>query len=268
MRSPRSGAAAPSRARWPIGAPGRRCRTVIAIAFLGASGVASVQAAVWGYIDADGKAHVATEKLDERYQLFFRGKSEGELAADAAARAAPSLDPAFAATPIFRRVETHPNVRRFEPLIARHAAAYGVDAALVKAVVAVESAYEVRAVSQRGAIGLMQVIPETAERYGVTGDARGSVEQKLLDPAVNIRIGTRYLKDLLERFAGDTVLALAAYNAGEASVEHYGSQVPPFPETREFVRLVLQFHEWYKPPPPPPPPPLRVTIPRRPAPAR
>lgn len=262
-----SSLALPRRRRWTA-VSNRRWRIALAVACIGASTAAPLPAAVWGYIDADGKAHVATEKLDERYQLFFLGKTEGELAADAAARAAPPLDPGFVDTPLFRRIDGNANAQKFAPLIIRHAAAYDVDASLVKAVVAVESAYEVEAVSPRGAIGLMQVIPATAERYGLTSDTRGSVEQKLLDPEVNIRIGTRYLKDLLARFAGDTALALAAYNAGEGSVDRHGSQVPPFAETQAFVRLVLQFHQWYQPAPAPAPPPLRVTIPRRPAPPR
>ncbi len=239
----------------------------LALVAVAATAATAGHAAVWGYIDADGRAHVATEQLDARYQLFFRGKTEAELAADAAARAAPQPDPALASTPIFRRVQAHPAVQAFAPLIARHAKAQGVDVALVKAVVAVESAFEAHAVSPRGAIGLMQVIPATARRYGIVDDAKGSVEQKLLDPALNIGIGTRYLKDLLVRFSGDVALALAAYNAGEGSVERHGSTVPPYPETQEFVRLALQFHEFYKPPPPPPAP-TRITIPRRPTAAR
>lgn len=242
----------------------------LALALMAALAAPQAHAAVWGYIDAQGKAHLATEKLDERYQLFFKGKSEGELAAEAdrAAKAAPPSSEAFVRTPIFRRLEAHPNVKRYEPLIARHAAQHDLDVALVKAVVAVESAYEPTAVSHKGAIGLMQVIPDTAERYGITDDARRTVEQKLLDPAINIGVGTRYLKDLLGLFDGDIVLAVAAYNAGEGAVARYGNQVPPFPETQAFVKLVQQFHELYKPPPPPPPPapPSRITIPRRPAP--
>ncbi len=247
----------------PIACPVRRA---VAIAFLTsfASLPVAAQGAVWGYIDEHGTPHLATEKLDERYQLFFKGKTAGEIAADAAARAAPQPDEAFVRTPIFRRVEAHPNVKKYEPLLAHHAKENGVDLALVKAVVAVESAYEPDSVSSKGAVGLMQVIPDTALRYGVNDDAKRTVEQKLLDPAINARIGTRYLGDLLTRFGGDIALAVAAYNAGEGTVERYGNKVPPFPETQEFVKLVLQFHELYKPPPPPPPKPSRITIPRRP----
>ena len=220
--------------------------------------VASHAAAdIWGYIDAQGRPHVATEKLDERYQLFYKGRTSADVAPPA-----PALDDAFAQSAIYKRVVDHPNVRRFEPLIVRHARRHGVDAALVKAVVAVESAFEPDAVSPKGALGLMQVIPETAERYGVAGDRRRTVEQKLFDPAINVDVGTRYLRDLLALFADDVALALAAYNAGENSVLKYDRTVPPFPETREFVRLVQQFHALYRPPPPPPKP-SRITIPKQ-----
>ena len=225
-----------------------------------------MHAAVWGYIDEQGRAHLATEKLDERYQLFFKGKTEHEIAADDAAKAASSRDEAFVRTPIFRRLEADPNVARYEPLIVRHAKAQGLDVSLVKAVVAVESAYQSAAISQKGAVGLMQVIPETAERYGISDDTTRTVEQKLLDPAVNIGVGTRYLRDLLKLFADDVELALAAYNAREGAVARYGNKVPPFPETQEFVKLVRQFHELYQPPPAPPRLPARISIPRRPAP--
>ena len=82
----------------------------------------------------------------------------------------------------------------------------------------------------------MQVIPDTGERYGLAGDARRSIAQLLLDPATNLRIGTRYLRDLLDRFENSLPLALAAYNAGEGSVAARENTVPPFAETRDFVR--------------------------------
>ncbi len=236
-----------------------RCLAVAGFAALAAAPL-SARADVWGYIDAEGRPHVATEKLDERYQLFYKGRSSADAAPPAPV---PAADAALAQTAIYRRVVGHPNVERFEPLIARHARRHGVDAALVKAVVAVESAFESDAVSPKGALGLMQVIPETGERYGVSADRKRTVEQKLLDPTINIDVGTRYLRDLLALFADDVALALAAYNAGEATVLKYGRTVPPFPETREFVSLVRQFHALYRPPPPPPPKPSRITIPKK-----
>jgi soluble lytic murein transglycosylase-like protein len=164
---------------------------------------------------------------------------------------------------IRNRVSGHPNVAKFAPLIERHASANGLDPALVKAVVAVESAFDPAAVSPKGAIGLMQVIPATGERYGLQPDRRRSVEQKLLDPATNVRIGTRYLADLLRRFDNDLVLALAGYNAGEGAVLRHARRVPPFAETRAYVELVQQFRDWYTPPPAPPPRPTRVVVPRQ-----
>jgi soluble lytic murein transglycosylase-like protein len=222
---------------------------------------AQSHAAVWGYIDEEGKPHIATEKLDDRYQLFFKGPTSAELAARAKPRG-PAIDEAFVTTPIFRRMESHPNFKRYEPLIVRYAKQHNVEVALVKAIVAVESAYEPSAVSRRGALGLMQVIPETAQRYGVTDDAKRTVAQKLLDPAINISVGTRYLRDLLALFADDLSLALAAYNAGEAAVQRYDNKVPPFPETQEYVKLVTQFYALYRPPPAPPKP-SRITVPKR-----
>lgn len=215
-------------------------------------------AAVWGYIDENGRPHIATEKLDERYQLFFKGPTTAELAE----KARPPAEPVVK-TPVFERLERHPNVKRYEPLIARYAKEHDLDAALVKAVVAVESAYEPMAVSPKGAVGLMQVIPDTAARYGVTDDAKRTITQKLQDPATNIRVGTRYLRDLLALFANDLTLALAAYNAGEGAVQRYDNRIPPYAETQEYVKLVTQFYALYKPPPPRLPKPSRITVPKR-----
>ncbi|MEO8755090.1 MAG: lytic transglycosylase domain-containing protein [Casimicrobiaceae bacterium] len=218
---------------------------------------------VWGYVDEQGRAHVATEKLDDRYQLFFKGRTS----ADAVVPPPPAQrDESFKETAIYQRIVNHPNAARFEPMIVRYARQQNVDAALVKAVVAVESAFDPEAVSAKGAIGLMQVIPETAQRYGVNDDKRRTVGQKLLDPAVNLYVGTRHLRTLLAMYAGDIALTLAAYNAGEGTVLRYDNQVPPFPETQEFVQLVQQFYAMYQPPPPPVrsvTKPSRLTIPPR-----
>ena len=216
------------------------------------------RAEVWAYLDGEGRAHFATRKQDDRYQLFFKGGSSLDPplpdAAQAEARAA------LVRSPLYRRVVDHPNARRYAPLIERHASANGLEAALLKAMIAVESGYDPAAVSDKGAVGLMQVLPATGERYGVAADARYSVVQKLMDPVTNVRIGARYLRDLLAMFAGDRSLALAAYNAGEQAVRQYGNQVPPYPETRDYVELVGQFEALYRPPPAPRPPPPRPTL--------
>lgn len=114
-------------------------------------------------------------------------------------------------------------------LIAAAAAREGVDPALVEAVVAIESAFNPRAVSRKGAMGLMQLMPQTASRYGVSDP---------FDPEANLTGGIRHLRDLLHRFGGDLRYALAAYNAGETAVLTHGG-IPPYRETRDYVRLVL-----------------------------
>lgn len=108
---------------------------------------------------------------------------------------------------------------------------FGLDASLLHAVIGVESGHSAAAVSAKGAIGLMQLMPPTARRFGVA-DA--------YDPLQNIRGGARYLRYLLDLFGGDVELALAAYNAGENAVLRHGRRVPPFRETIEYVRKVRQ----------------------------
>ena len=147
------------------------------------------------------------------------------------------------------------------PLIETHARANGLDPALVKAVIAVESAFDPLARSAKGAIGLMQVIPETGARYGAAGDERRSIADKLLEPATNVRIGTRYLRDLLARF-DDLALALAAYNAGEGAIAVHDNAIPPFAETRAFVRAVQYVYALYRAPPPQSPS-VRLVVPQR-----
>jgi soluble lytic murein transglycosylase-like protein len=220
----------------------------------------TARADIWGYVDETGTARISTQKLDDRYQLFFKGSATSavpDAAAEAQSRAA------FERTPIFRRVMDQPNAGRFEPLIEQYAKLQQLDPALVKAVIAVESSFQPNAVSVKGAVGLMQIIPETGERYGIIGDATRSIEQKLRDPATNLRVGTRYLHDLLVLFADDLELALAAYNAGENAVTRHDNTVPPFAETLEYVKLVQQFHSFYRPLPRLPPKHVRIVVPGR-----
>ncbi|MGZ8983689.1 MAG: lytic transglycosylase domain-containing protein [Methylotenera sp.] len=112
-----------------------------------------------------------------------------------------------------------------------------MEAALLHAVITAESNYNTRAVSRKGAIGLMQLMPATAKRYGVTD---------MFDPAQNVRGGTRYLKDLLKMFNNDQRLTLAAYNAGENAVARFGNKIPPYRETREYVNKVMELYNQYR----------------------
>ncbi|MEO8486098.1 MAG: lytic transglycosylase domain-containing protein [Betaproteobacteria bacterium] len=228
-----------------------------ALALAGALALESpARADLWAYIDETGKTHFANEPVDARYKLFFRGKSSLDPIPEPPKP--PELSPLDAVREhaVWKRLEGHPNVAKFQPLVTRSARDNGLDPALVQAVISIESAYEPSAVSEKGAVGLMQVMPATGERYGVIGDAKRSVSDKLKEPSINLRVGTRYLKDLLARFDDDLTLALAAYNAGEGVVDRYNG-VPPYAETRDYVRLVSQFHAALRPPPPPPVP---VTI--------
>ena len=118
--------------------------------------------------------------------------------------------------------------RLFQPLIEAAAAGQGLDSRLLTAIIQVESAFNPGATSRQGAQGLMQLMPATATGYAV---------RDAYDPAENIRGGARYLRHLLDLFAGNLPLALAAYNAGEAAVQRFGG-IPPFAETSEYVRRV------------------------------
>ena len=129
--------------------------------------------------------------------------------------------------------------RPYRRSIAAAAVKQNLDPALVHAVIAAESNYRADAVSPSGAIGLMQLMPETASRYGVRAE-------DLQRPESNLRAGTRYLADLLRMFSGDLELALAGYNAGEYAVLRYG-RVPPYSATRAYVPRVLALYEQLRP---------------------
>ena len=118
---------------------------------------------------------------------------------------------------------------RFEPLVQEHAARHSLRPDLVRAVIQVESGFNPRATSPKGAMGLMQLMPATAQELGV---------RNAYDPNDNIRGGTAYLRQLLDRYDGNEELALAAYNAGSSAVDRYGRHVPPYQETKDYVRKV------------------------------
>jgi soluble lytic murein transglycosylase-like protein len=120
------------------------------------------------------------------------------------------------------------------PEIERVALAYRIDPLLLHAIAHVESRHNPDAVSHAGALGLMQVMPATARRFGVS-----SPHTALRDPRISLEVSSRYLKNLQQRFGNNLSLVIAAYNAGEGAVEKYGRQVPPYKETRGYVRDVL-----------------------------
>jgi soluble lytic murein transglycosylase-like protein len=121
--------------------------------------------------------------------------------------------------------------RQYDDLIAEHSKLNGVRSDLVRAVMQVESAFNPNARSPKGAMGLMQLMPATARQYGVINP---------YNPIENVRAGVAYLRELLDRYADNEELALAAYNAGPAAVDRHGQNVPPYRETRQYVAQINQ----------------------------
>lgn len=125
--------------------------------------------------------------------------------------------------------------RELEPVIRRHSSRHQLHPALIRAVIKAESDFDPRAVSRSGAIGLMQLMPQTAMRLDV---------RDMYDPDDNVGGGTKYLRQLLDRFHGNLPLALAAYNAGENAVDRYQA-LPPYDETRQYVKKVLRYYRTF-----------------------
>jgi hypothetical protein len=168
------------------------------------------------------------ERLGDTVRLTMAGGTL-EIPADALVR----VDPEDTFLPVKVKLLDVP----YANFIADSARAHGIAPELVASVIAVESNFNPNAVSWRAARGLMQLMPETAARFGVT---------KVFDPQQNIEAGTRYLKELLIRYKDDLALTLAAYNAGPVRVGQYRS-VPPYRETRDYVRRVTEkFHKTYR----------------------
>jgi len=171
-------------------------------------------AEIYRYVDSNGTVHLTDKPPHDGYQLIQINPKK-----------------TLASRINFRDKEA--NRKRFSGKIAEVANRYDVPEALLHAVITIESVYDPDAISRAGAVGLMQLMPATARRYGVD-DRR--------DPSANLSGGTRYLRDLLVRFGSNLELALAGYNAGENAVEKYGNQIPPYAETQSYVRKVLQIY--------------------------
>ena len=166
---------------------------------------------IYAFVDAQGVTHFTNRPRDDQRYKPVRLR-----------------DPVSA--PRYRE----PQSRAYDPLIGDAAKNEGIPPALVKAVIAAESAFDSDAVSHMGAQGLMQLMPETAEEMGVANP---------LEPADNVRGGASYLRAMIDRY-GDLGRALAAYNAGPTAVDRYGG-IPPFQETRDYVNRVLTYYRRY-----------------------
>lgn len=173
---------------------------------------------IYKYEDNEGVLHFTDAPTDRRFKIFMR-----DIQKDKRLRTN------------FGFGRTSRNPAEFDHLINRYASEYGVDRALVKAVIHAESGYNPNAVSSKGATGLMQLMPGTAQGLKVADS---------FNPSDNIRGGVRYLRFLLDTFKGDVSLALAAYNAGMTKVAKYGG-IPPYEETRNYVSKVLSYQKNY-----------------------
>lgn len=175
---------------------------------------------IYVFTAADGTVSLSNVPTDARYTVLIATPQQTAEAGPAAKAGKPGPGLAGKA--------------RYDRMVEAVSRTYGLESALLHAVIAVESSYNPKAVSKKGAAGLMQLMPATARRYGVA-DA--------FDPAQNLGGGARYLRDLLAMFDSDMSLALAAFNAGENAVKKHGNRIPPYRETLRYVPRVLDYYQ-------------------------
>ena len=178
------------------------------------------RADIYSFTDERGVVHFTNiPSLDRRYKLIRRE----------AGSSVPRSGQAW--------MPTEADIRRYSGIVEVAASAHGVEPALVQAVITAESGFNPNALSRKGASGLMQLMPDTARRYGV---------RNIFDPVENVHGGVRYLKDLLAMFNGDMRLALAGYNAGENAVIRAGNRIPPYQETQNYVPKVIDIYHRFR----------------------
>jgi soluble lytic murein transglycosylase-like protein len=180
-----------------------------------AAASAGATARIYTYVDADGVKHFTDIPDNNRYRLLVLSPNETTESGDR-----------YNANMLAR-------ASQYDAIIEKAAMSAAVEPNLLRAVIVVESGFNSRAVSKRGAVGLMQLMPATASRFGVSNR---------YDPLENVHGGARYLKFLMDRFGQNVRLALAAYNAGEEAVDRNGGQIPPFTETMAYVPKVLKIY--------------------------
>lgn len=187
-----------------------------------------VQADIYMYIDESGDQHFSEDKVNSNYHLLLRSETNK-------------------VTATFKnwKEKSYTNIKKggnkelrkkYHPIIVKAADRYQLEPEFLHAVITAESSYRHEAVSSAGAKGLMQLMPVTAERFGVDDP---------FDPKQSINAGALYLKKLLKEFKTKK-LALAAYNSGEGTVRRYNSEIPPYPETENYVKKVMELYWYYK----------------------
>jgi soluble lytic murein transglycosylase-like protein len=190
-------------------------RIALFIATLLAASHAAANAKIYTYLDAQGQRHYTDVPDNNRYRLLVLSPQDRTASGDRYDRRLLARAP------------------QYDSIIEQAAVSAAVEPNLLRAVIVVESGFNSRAVSKRGAVGLMQLMPATASRFGVSNP---------YDARQNVHAGARYLKFLIDRFGHDIHLALAAYNAGEDAVARNGGQIPPFSETMAYVPRVLKIY--------------------------
>jgi soluble lytic murein transglycosylase-like protein len=178
---------------------------------------------IYRYVDADGAVHFTNVPQDSRFKVYLKQKKKPDPVTETLGSE-------------IRYYDAKERARYAKP-IQDAARATRLEPALIHAVIAAESGYNPFARSRKGAAGLMQLMPETAKRYGV---------KNRLDPAQNISGGARYLRDLIRMFNNDVQLAVAAYNAGENAVVRAGNRIPPYQETMAYVPRVMSYYKKYR----------------------
>jgi soluble lytic murein transglycosylase-like protein len=196
----------------------------LAMLALLATAACRADAGIYAFVDRQGEVYLTNLPDDARYEILIESPAPPVIVGPSRSAATQASSGRIAALP-------------YGPEVARVAGRYGLEAALIHAMISVESGNNPNAVSRRGAAGLMQLMPVTARRYGVAN---------VFDPAENVRAGAQYLSDLLKLFDNDLRLALAAYNAGEAAVLRYGRRIPPFGETAAYVPKVVDTYQRFR----------------------
>ncbi len=203
----------------------KRLSNLTRYAFILAAALPAVgYADIYRYVDEAGTVHFTNVPQDQRFKLYMTTLKEPDIVTN---------------TLTGRGVRSYPVLTRkkYHTQILAAARVYQLEPALLHAVISAESGYNPLARSAKGARGLMQLMPATAQRYGVAN---------MLDPEQNIYGGAAYLRDLLTLFGNDMNLAIAAYNAGENSVIKFGNHIPPYRETTQYVPKVLKYYKRYK----------------------
>jgi soluble lytic murein transglycosylase-like protein len=191
-------------------------RLALLIATLSAASIAAANPKIYTYLDAQGLRHYTDVPDNNRYRLLVLSPQDRTASGD-------RYDMRLLA-----------KASQYDSIIEHAALSAAVESNLLRAVIVVESGFNSHAVSKRGAVGLMQLMPATASRFGVSNP---------YDAQQNVHAGARYLKFLIDRFGHDIRLALAAYNAGEEAVARNGGQIPPFSETMAYVPRVLKIYK-------------------------